>query len=205
MSPFLTERQLEILRFVQDSLASRGVAPTHREICEKFGFSSYGTAHKHLKLLIEKGYLKRERHQRRGLEAARPSAAPGRDVRTLPFLGRIAAGRPIEVVPESERVEVPASLVPVNSPEAFVLKVVGDSMIGEGILDGDWIVVEKRTAIAPGETVVASIGGEVTLKRYFPENGWIRLEPSNPRLTGIRLPADQVELQGVVVGLMRRF
>ncbi len=205
MSRFLTERQLEILRFVREYRAARGVAPTLREICERFGFSSYGTVHKHLKLLVEKGYLRRERHQRRGLEPATDSDLNSREACVLPYLGRIAAGRPIEVVPEGEKLEVPNSLLPNGRDQAFVLRVYGDSMVGEGILDGDWIVVERRSKVSPGDTVVAAVGGEVTLKRFYPEGSWVRLQPANPKLAPLRLPVQEVQVQGVVVGLMRKF
>jgi repressor LexA len=207
MGRFLTARQLEILQFIHEYRASHGYAPTLREICERFGFSSYGTAHKHLKLLAEKGFLRRERHQRRGLEPAQPAgrSANGGGGCLLPYLGRIAAGKPIEVVPEGDSLEVPASLLPEHPENAYVLRVVGDSMVGEGIWDGDWIVVERRAQIQPGDPVVASVGGEVTLKRFYPEGRWVRLEPANPRLAPLRFPAAEVQVQGVVVGLMRKF
>jgi len=191
MSGFLTERQKEILEFIQKFRSERGVAPTHREICERFGFSSYGTAYKHLKLLGEKGFIKRDRHQRRGLELIPAPAAVEPSVE-LPFLGRIAAGRPIEAVAGRELLPVPPMLV-------------GDSMIGEGIHDGDWVVVEQRDRARSGEMVVALLGDDVTLKRFYPEGATVRLQPAHPTMAPIRVAAAEVRVQGIVVGLMRRY
>jgi repressor LexA len=205
MPSFLTERQKAILDYIHEFRRRRGVAPTHREICEHFGFSSYGTAYKHLKLLAEKGYLKRDRHQRRGLELL-PSAGVRDDDRSeLAFLGRIAAGRPIEAVSGRETIAVPGLLFVDRSQDHYVLRVVGDSMIDEGIHDGDWVVIERRDRAVPGEMVVALVGDEVTLKRFYPEGDRVRLEPANPTMTAIRVPAADVRVQGIVVGLMRRY
>lgn len=205
MASFLTERQKAILDFIQEFRQRRGIAPTHREICEHFGFSSYGTAYKHLKLLVEKGYLKRDRHQRRGLEVTRASGPGDGAAAELPFLGRIAAGRPIEAVAGSENLTVPPQLFGDRARDHFVLRVAGDSMIGEGIHDGDWVVVERRERAQSGETVVALIGDEVTLKRFYPEGELVRLQPSNPAMQPLRVPADELRVQGIVVGLMRRY
>jgi repressor LexA len=205
MGSFLTERQKAILEFIQEFRRERGVAPTHREICEHFGFSSYGTAYKHLKLLAEKGYLRRDRHQRRGLELL-PSAGVADEVEAeLPFLGRIAAGRPIEAVSGDETIGVPRLLFGERPQEHYVLRVAGDSMIEEGIHDGDWVVVERRDRARPGEMVVALLGDEVTLKRFYPEGEQVRLQPSNPTMAPLRVRAVDVRVQGIVVGLMRRY
>jgi repressor LexA len=201
---FLTERQKEILDFIQAFRDERGYAPTHREICERFGFSSYGTAYKHLKLLGEKGYLRRDRHQRRGLEV-RAGAAPTKPAEELPFLGRIAAGRPIEAVAAAESIAVPALLRGELPREHYVLRVAGDSMIEEGIHDGDWVVVERRERAEPGEMAVALVGDEVTLKRVFPEGETVRLQPANAAMAPIRVSAADLRIQGIVVGLMRRY
>lgn len=203
MSSFLTERQKAILDFIQDFRRRRGVAPTHREICEHFGFSSYGTAYKHLKLLVEKGYLRRDRHQRRGLEVTGGDAATAGE--ELPFLGRIAAGRPIETVPAGDSLVIPRQLFGERTRDHYVLRVAGDSMIGEGIHDGDWVVVERREQADVGEMVVALVGDEATLKRFYPEGDQVRLQPSNPAMSPLRFPAADVRVQGIVVGLMRRY
>lgn len=202
---YLTERQKEILEYIQEYRKERGIAPTHREICERFGFSSYGTAYKHLKLLQEKGFLKRDWNQKRGIELLR--AIPGGEgEHELPFYGRIAAGRPIEAISGQERVAVPGHLLSSRQGDHYVLRVVGESMIDEGILDGDFIIVLRRDSAEPGEMVVALIGNEeATLKRFYPEGKLVRLQPSNPTMEPILVPAQSVRVQGVVVGLMRKF
>ncbi|MDP9121861.1 MAG: transcriptional repressor LexA [Acidobacteriota bacterium] len=204
---YLTERQKEILEFVQQYRRERGIAPTHREICTRFGYSSYGTVYKHLKLLQEKGFLRRDWNQKRGIELIR--AIPGGEVagvdNDLPFYGRIAAGRPIEAMAGNERVTVPGHLLSSRGGDHYVLRVVGDSMIEEGILDGDFVVVLRREVAEPGEMVVALVGDEATLKRFYPEGQMVRLQPANPTMQPIVVPARDVRVQGVVVGLMRKF
>ena len=205
MGSYLTERQKEILEFVRRYSEERGVAPTHREVCERFGFSSYGTAYKHLKLLAEKGYLRRERHQRRGLEFLSPDAdGRGSDL-DLPFFGRIAAGRPIEAVSGDETVPVPPLLVHERPADHYVLQVSGDSMVEEGIHVGDWVVVERRDRAQRGEMVVALVADEATLKRFYPEGDFVRLQPANAAMAPLLVPARDVRVQGIVVGLMRRY
>ncbi len=205
MSSFLTERQKAILDFILEFRSRNGIAPTHREICEHFGFSSYGTAYKHLKLLAEKGYLRRDRHQRRGLELLPSAGVDEGRTADLPFLGRIAAGRPIEAVSGRESIGVPRLLFGDRVQDHYVLRVAGDSMIDEGIHDGDWVVVERRDRARAGEMVVALLGDEVTLKRFYPEGDEVRLQPSNPAMSPLRVAATDVRVQGIVVGLMRRY
>lgn len=210
MATYLTARQKEILDFIQSFRRDEGVAPTHREICERFGFSSYGTAYKHLKLLSEKGFLKRDRHQRRGMELlageeGHEGALESSGGRVLPFLGRIAAGRPIEAVSGDETLTVPPALLGARIDDHYVLRVAGESMIGEGIHDGDWVVVERRDSAQAGEMVVALVGDEVTLKRFYPEGPVVRLQPSNPAMEPIRVAASDLRVQGIVVGLMRKY
>lgn len=206
MAPSLTRKQKEILDFIAEFQERHGLAPTHREICERFGFRSYGTAHKHLRLLAEKGFLRRESHRRRGMELLAPARRQrGERAASLPYLGRIAAGRPIDVLPDPESLAVPVWLVAGRGHEHFVLRVAGESMIEEGIHDGDWVVVERRDRAAAGEMVVALVGQEVTLKRYFPEGAQVRLQPANPAMAPLFAPAADVAVQGIVVGLLRRF
>lgn len=198
----LTERQQQIVAFIRDYRSRRGIAPTQREICESFGFSSFGTLQKHIRLLLEKGVLVRDWNQRRSLDVAEEAAsAPALE---LPLLGRIAAGSPIDVLPGDERLHVPESLT--RRGENFVLLVSGDSMVDEGIRDGDWVVVHRRTRAENGEMVAALVNGEVTLKRLYREpEGVVRLQPSNAQLAPIRVSEDEVQVQGIVVGLMRRY
>jgi len=204
---YLTERQREILEFIQDFVRVQGFAPTHREICDRFGFSSYGTVYKHLRLLAEKGYLRRDWNQKRGMELIRaiPGGGSTASQADLPFFGRIAAGRPIEALSGNERLAVPTHLLSTRTGDHYVLRVVGESMVDEGIHDGDYVVVLRRERAEPGEMVVALVGDDATLKRFYPEGETVRLQPANPAIKPIRVPARDVKVQGIVVGLMRKF
>jgi repressor LexA len=199
---YLTERQKEILEFIEQYQDERGVAPTHREICERFGYSSYGTVYKHLKLLEQKGYLSRDWNQKRGIELVRGGESKG--ALDLPFAGKIAAGRPIEAIQGDESLAVPEHLLS-RVGRHYVLRVVGDSMIDEGIQEGDLVVVAQRDQAQTGEMVVALVDDEATLKRFYPEGDIVRLQPSNPTMEPLRVAASAVRVQGVVVGLMRKY
>ena len=205
---YLTERQRDILNFIRDFQKDRGIAPTHREICDHFGFSSYGTVYKHLSLLEKKGLIRRDWNQKRGVELVeKPEAsresAPSSNVRELPLFGYIAAGRPLEVDISDETITVPQHLT--TRGENYVLKVRGDSMIEDGIFDGDLVVIVRRLEALNGEMVVANVNGEVTLKRLYREGERVRLQPANSMMHPIYAYARDVAVQGVVVGLMRRF
>ena len=200
---YLTERQRDILTFIREFQKERGVAPTHREICDHFGFSSYGTVYKHLSLLEKKGLIRRDWNQKRGVELVEKEAEQASTVRELPLFGYIAAGRPIEVDLSDETVSVPEHLT--SRGENYVLRVRGDSMIEDGILDGDLVIVSRRERAENGEMVVANVNGEVTLKRIYKEGERVRLQPANSMMSPIYASARDVAVQGVVVGLMRRF
>jgi repressor LexA len=198
----LTERQKEIVDFIRRYRGRRGISPTQREICEEFGYSSFGTLQKHIKLLMEKGVVVRDWNKRRSLvlaeEERRPYAVE------VPLYGRIAAGRPIEVVAGDETVAVPEVLT--SKGENFVLRVNGQSMVDDGVHDGDYVVIQKREKATNGEMVVALVNGEATLKRWYREgDGRIRLQPSNERMPPMFFGEHEVAVQGVVVGLMRRY
>jgi len=205
---YLTERQRDILNFIRSFQTERGVAPTHREICDHFGFSSYGTVYKHLSLLEKKGLIRRDWNQKRGVEVvddtpSQPEPARGSNVRDLPLFGYIAAGRPLDVDVSDETISVPEHLT--SRGENYVLKVRGDSMVDDGILDGDLVIIARRERADNGEMVVANVNGEVTLKRFYHEGERVRLQPANSMMTPIFAFARDVAVQGVVVGLMRRF
>lgn len=207
---YLTERQRDILNFIREFQQKRGVAPTHREICDHFGFSSYGTVYKHLSLLEKKGLIRRDWNQKRGVEVVEDEpkqqkpTADASGVRDLPLFGYIAAGRPLDVERSDETIPVPEHLT--TRGENYVLKVRGDSMVDDGILDGDLVIIARREGQADnGEMVVANVNGEVTLKRLYREGERVRLQPANSMMGPIYAAARDVMVQGVVVGLMRRF
>ncbi|MBV9494834.1 MAG: transcriptional repressor LexA [Acidobacteria bacterium] len=209
---YLTERQRDILQFIREFQRQRGIAPTHREICDHFGFSSYGTVYKHLSLLEKKGLIRRDWNQKRGVElvdreetqpASSPSSSGSSSVRELPLFGYIAAGRPLEVETSDELIAVPEHLT--TRGDNYVLKVRGDSMVDDGILDGDLVIIARRERADNGEMVVANVNGEVTLKRIYSEGERVRLQPANSLMHPIYAFARDVAVQGVVVGLMRRF
>lgn len=210
---YLTERQRDILNFIRDFQKERGIAPTHREICDHFGFSSYGTVYKHLSLLEKKGLIRRDWNQKRGVELVeekqeqKDRTEARRDERSnareLPLFGYIAAGRPLDVDVSDETIAVPEHLT--TRGENYVLKVRGDSMVDDGILDGDLVIIARRERADNGEMVVANVNGEVTLKRLYREGEKVRLQPANSLMSPIYAAARDVAVQGVVVGLMRRF
>ncbi len=201
---YLTERQRDVLDYIERKLANNGVAPTLREISEAFGFASTASAQKHIALLERKGFLRREKHQKRGLVLAhRPPNDDRREIE-LPLLGLVAAGSPIESVSDPEPILVPPDFV--QPGDNFVLKVRGESMIEDGIHDGDLVVVRSTAKAADGDMVVAMVDGEVTLKRLYrqtPET--IRLQPANSEMEPILVAAESVTVQGIVVGLLRRY
>lgn len=201
---YLTERQRDVLDFIERKLSSNGVAPTLREISEAFGFASTASAQKHIALLERKGFLRREKHQKRGLVLAHRPGADERSEVELPLLGLVAAGSPIESVPDPEPVSVPPDFV--RSGDNFVLKVRGESMIEDGIHDGDLVVVQSTAKAADGDMVVAMVDGEVTLKRLYRQApDTIRLQPANAEMQPIFVAAEAVTVQGIVVGLLRRY
>ena len=198
----LTKRQREILDYLNDFIQQHGYAPSLEEIGRRFGLSSLATVHKHLTNLQEKGFIKRAWNRSRSVELV-PSRLGGRAVE-LPLLGYVAAGRPIEAVVNTETIAVPEDLV--GKRDTYVLRVKGDSMIDEQIRDGDYVIVEERHTAENGETVIALVNGsDATLKKLYREQGHIRLQPANPAMQPIIVQADQVQLQGVVIGVMRRY
>jgi repressor LexA len=198
----LTRRQREIYEYVRAFVAERGYSPSLEEIGEQFGLSSVATVHKHVQHLVEKGHLRKAWNRSRSLE---PVDEEAKGVVDVPLLGVVAAGAPIEAIEVPERIALPSEMVRRPS-ETFVLRVRGDSMIEEQIRDGDYVVVERRKEARNGETVVALVGGsEATLKKFFRRGAKVVLEPANQALRPIEVPASQVEIQGVVRGLLRQF
>src|SRR5499426_8695 len=199
----LTKRQREILDYLNEFISQHGYAPSLEEIGRRFGLSSLATVHKHLTNLQEKGFIKRAWNRSRSVELV-SSRLGGRAVE-LPLLGYVAAGRPIEAVLDSnETIAVPEDLV--GKRDTYVLRVRGDSMIDEQIRDGDYVIIEDRKTANNGEVVIALLNGsDATLKKWYLEGSNIRLQPANPAMQPIVVPLDQVQLQGVVIGVMRRY
>lgn len=232
----LTPRQRDAYDFVIRFSRRNGYAPSYDEIRRHLGLASLNAVSKLIAQLRRRGYLMAApRNAKRWLVAAAPgsaltgAAAPGREraadrttppletrtqrstrpeAATLPLLGTIAAGQPIEAIETSEVVEVPPSLL--GAGERYALRVRGDSMVEDGIHDGDVVVVRSARRAENGQTVVAIVDGEATLKRFHgPARGtggrWVELRPANATLKTLRMPAERVEIRGVLVGLLRRY
>ncbi len=199
----LTKRQKQMVDFLEDYIEQHGYAPTLAEVGEYFGLSSLATVHKHLRNLESKGFIRRVPNHSRALEVAVKDSRTS-STRDLPLLGLVAAGAPIDAIEGNDTISVPQEFV--RRDNTFCLRVKGESMVDEGIRDGDYIIVEGREVANPGETVVALIGDEATVKKYYREpDGRIRLQPANPSMEPIYVPEDNLRIRGVVVGLMRHY
>lgn len=197
MSP-LTPKQKKILDFIDSHTEREGFPPSQQEIAEAFGFRSLGTVQNYLVRLEREGLLTRDWNARRGMRVVRPKTA-GTE---LPLAGTVAAGKPIEAVEIPDTIEVPASMA--GSGENFVLRVKGESMIGDGILDGDYVVVRRQPQADNGQTVVALIRGEATVKRFHRRGGRVELHPANPTMAPIVVEAEEsFRIEGVVIGVIR--
>ncbi len=197
----LTKRQKELLDYLRRYIDQHGYAPTLDEIGREFALTSLATVHKHLSNLESKGAIRRTWNHSRAIELV--DEPRRREAVELPLLGRVAAGAPIEEIEDPDTISVPQDLIRRNN--TFVLRVSGDSMIHDGILDGDYIVVEERRDADNGETVVAVIDGETTVKRFYREADTVRLQPANDRLAPILVSHGDIEIRGVVVAVMRKY
>ena len=196
-----TAKQRDALKIIQASVETHGIAPTLEEIAYEMGGISRVSVLEHLRALEKKGAIRRVARQSRAIEILDQDYAPARGI---PLAGTIAAGEPILEVEDREEVSLDDYLS--LDDGCFLLRVQGDSMIEDHIMDGDTVVVETRNQPQAGETVVALIQREeVTLKRFYQDGGKIRLVPANERLRPMEYPAEDVEVQGVVVGLLRNY
>ena len=199
----LTDRQREVLDFITSSIRKRGYPPTLREIGSHFGIRSTNGVNDHLRALEKKGFLHREDLKSRAL---RPLVTDD-DMVDVPVLGKVAAGQPMLAVQNYEdTVKVDRFFIG-QSREVFALRVKGDSMIEAGIFDGDYVFIRKQLQATPGEIVVAMIGDEATVKRYYPEGDTIRFQPANAAMAPIlvrRRDFRSVNLLGVVIGIYRK-
>ena len=200
----LTKRQREILDYLTVYCDEYGYAPSFEEIAKQFNYNSLATVHEHLSNLERKGYIKRSYNESRAIEIL-PSDANPRAVE-LPLLGTVAAGMPIEAVVTQETIAVPEDFVR-RGNDHYVLRVRGNSMIDEQIRDGDFVVVQGRQRADNGEMVIALVnGGSATVKKYFRErDGRIRLQPANETMAPIYVHENDVTIQGIVVGVLRRY
>jgi repressor LexA len=200
----LTKRQSEILRYLQEHIREKGYAPSFEEIAEQFSFQSLATVHEHLTNLERKGYIHRTHNESRAIEVLPPKGQSG--ATEIPLLGKVAAGSPIESIMNGETLAVPDQLLPRRGPN-YALQVQGDSMIDEHIVDGDFVVVHGKQGADNGEMVIALVNGsEATVKRFYREpGGWIRLQPANPAMQPMRFQERDVLIQGVVVGVIRKY
>ena len=198
----LTKRQREILDYLNEFIQQHGYAPSLEAIGRRFRLSSLATLHKHLTNLQDKGFIRRAWNRSRSVELV-PTRVGSRAVE-LPMLGFVAAGAPIEAVANNETIAVPEGIA--GKRDSYVLRVKGDSMIDEQIRDGDYVVVEDRRTADNGEMVIALVGGaDVTLKKFYREQGRIRLQPANPTMQPMLFDPDRIQIQGVVVGVMRKY
>ncbi|TMQ07011.1 MAG: transcriptional repressor LexA [Deltaproteobacteria bacterium] len=226
MADALTQRQRDILDFISASIVERGFPPTLREIGEHFNIRSTNGVNDHLKALEKKGHLRREDLKSRAMRPVLPDGSgevvplrrspmgtgvmevvPTDDMAEVPILGRVAAGQPILAVEQAtDTVRIDRVLIG-GHREVFGLRIVGESMIEDGIFDGDYVFVKKAPTARAGEIVVAMIEGEATVKRYFPEGDVIRLQPANSNMRPIIVRKDDfksVDIIGVVVGVYRK-
>jgi len=204
----ITRRQRQVYDFISRFVAENGYSPSFEEIGKGLELSSLATVHKHVTNLEKKGLLTRDYNRSRSIDLLPPKGRlkQAMSVNTaivLPLMGRIAAGQPIEAVPNQETISL-ADFV--RSKEVFVLEVRGESMQDEHIVDGDYVLVEKTRTAHNGDIVVALVDqNDATLKRLYREGENIRLQPSNANMKPIIVPADSVDVQGRVIGVLRKY
>ena len=205
----ITRRQHELYDFLSRFVTEKGYSPSYEEIKEGMGLSSLATVHKHVTNLEKKGLLTRDYNRSRSIDLLPPKGKLKQSMAintalVLPLLGRVVAGRPLEAVQSNDETISLADFV--RSKEVFVLEVGGDSMQDEAILDGDYVLVEKTKTAHNGDIVVALVGNsETTLKRFYREGDMIRLQPSNATMQPIMVPAATVQIQGRVIGVLRKY
>lgn len=211
----LTKRQSQVLTYVAEFIAANHYCPSFEEIAKRMNLASAATVHKHILVLDEKGYLKRDAHRSRALEVTdKYYELLDRDERRLdryhrdvkygtPLAGEIVAGQPLEAYENHENLSFDDVI---RQEGVFALRVKGNSMVDDHILDGDYVLIEKTSRAQPGEIVVALVDqSETTLKRYFPEGTLVRLQPANMEMEPILLSPDRVEVQGRLIAVHRRY
>lgn len=195
----LTKKQKDVLDFITGYVRENGYSPTQKEIQEHFGFKSLGSVQDYIKYLTNGGYLNNDSHSVRGLM---PSTVQ-QNTEEIPLLGNIAAGIPIEAIENSDVISVPTHML--GRGQHYALKVRGESMIEEGILSGDIAIIRHSTQADNGQIVVAVVENETTLKTYFKKSKQIELHPANQTMKPIVIKDKEVEIRGVLVGLLRTY
>ncbi len=199
----MTKRQRQVLESIRSFIERHGYSPSFQEMANMLGLSSVATVHKHITNLERKGLIRKRWNRSRSVEVV------AREVRVaaveVPLMGRVAAGQPIEAIPDARPVAVPEDMV--GRGPTFVLRVEGDSMIDEQIRDGDLVILEARETAENGEVVVALLAdGSATLKKFYREgDGRVRLQPANPEMASLHVDETALRIQGVVIGLLRKF
>lgn len=233
--PPLTPKEKSVLEFIENHILSSGVSPSYQEIKDHFGLASFNSVQNYLKQLTNKGYIENPLGQKRAIQvlhsastvqdqlqsksvstktgSPRSQLLQARDeILSLPLLGKVAAGQPIEALKHDEFVDVPPSMVR-NPSKSFALKVQGDSMIEDGIFDEDIILVQKQESASNGDIIVATVENEATVKRFYvrarPDSSssekLVELRPSNSTMTSMWYSPEEVSIRGIVVGLIRKF
>lgn len=198
----LTKRQKEILDYIRGFIDENGYAPSFREIAHYFEFSSTGTVAEYMGILENKGYLTREAVAARAIQLT-PTYDDGTETFTIPLEGVIDAGRPIEAIRTRETIDIPRDMM---GRKTFALRVRGESMIEDGIFDGDYIIIEQASSAKNGDIVVALVDNQnATLKRFYNEKEKIRLQPANSSMKPLHFAKNRVTIQGKVKGVIRKF
>ncbi len=198
----LTDKQKDFLAYVSRYIEEWGRSPSFDEICSHFGFSSYNTVTTYLNALERKGYIRRPRkkNQKRAIKVISPVETRRFE---FPLMGRVAAGKPIEAVEDVNAIEVPPSMI--GSGDYFVLQAIGDSMKEDGIMSGDFVVVRRQPTAENGETVVALIDNEATVKKYYKKKNYVELRPAHSGMESIVVRKGDFRIQGKVVGVIRLY
>ncbi len=198
----LTPKQKEFLGYIAGYIDQWGHSPSFDEIRSHFGFRSYNAVSTYLKILERKGYIRLpgKKNQKRSIEVIRPVETSRFE---LPLLGKVAAGKPIEAIEDIQTIEVPPSMA--QKGDHFVLRVEGASMEEDGILDGDYVIVRKQPSAENGETVVAIINNEATVKKYYRHKDYIELRPAHRGMEPIRVKHEDFRIEGKVVGVIRYY
>jgi repressor LexA len=198
----LTRKQKDILEFIRNFIDDNGYAPSYREIAHYFELSSTGTVAEYINILEEKGYLTKDAMEARAIQLT-PAFDDGIELHSIQLMGIIDAGRPIEAIRTNETIDIPRDMM---GRKTFALRVRGESMIDDGILEGDYVIIEQTVSPKNGDIVVALVdNANATLKRFYDEKTNIRLQPANKTMKAMLFKKDRITIQGKVRGVIRKF